>query len=69
MLLSALSREPVREFTADYRGRHSLAGSSSVHTALKVLVEGGFVESTEGTYFVGDPFFARYVRGLPYEAS
>ena len=69
MLLSALSREPVREFTADYRGRHSLAGSSSVHTALKVLVEGGFVESTDGTYFVGDPFFARYVRGLPYEAS
>lgn len=69
MLLSALSCEPVREFTADYRGRHSLAGSSSVHTALKVLVEGDFVESTEGMYFVGDPFFARYVRGLPYEAS
>ena len=69
MLLSALSRESAREFTADYRQRHSLAGSSSVHTALKVLVEGGIVESADGEYSVGDPFFARYVRALPYVAS
>lgn len=68
MLLSALSRESAREFTADYRQRHSLAGSSSVHTALKVLVEGGIVESADGEYSVGDPFFARYVRALPYVA-
>ena len=68
VLLSALSREPVRIFTADYRARHSLGGSSTVNTALKAIVEGGLVESTEKGYFVGDPFFARYVRALPYEA-
>ena len=69
MLLSALSREPAREFTADYRRRHALAGSSSVHTALKVLVEAGIVETNDGVHSVGDPFFARSVRGLPYEAA
>lgn len=69
VLLSALSREPAKIFAADYRARHGLGGSSTVNTALKAIVEGGLVESTENGYFVGDPFFARYVRALPYEAS
>lgn len=62
LLVAALAAEPVREFTEDYRMRHSLGGSSTVHTALKAVIEKGVVESESGAYFIGDPFFARYVR-------
>ena len=62
LLVAALAAEPVREFTEDYRARHSLGGSSTVHTALKAVIEKGIVESGLGGYFIGDPFFARYVR-------
>ena len=62
LLVAALAAEPVREFPEDYRTRHSLGGSSTVHTALKAVVEKGVVESEPDGYFVGDPFFARYVR-------
>ena len=58
----ALAAEPVREFTESYRMRHSLGGSSTVHTALKALIEKGVVESESEAYFIGDPFFARYIR-------
>ena len=37
-------------------------GFSTVHAALKALAEKGIVESEPNGYFVGDPFFARYVR-------
>lgn len=67
LLLSALAHEPVRVFTADYRRRYALAIPSTVHTALKALVNGGLVESDESGYFLGDPFFARYIRARPYE--
>lgn len=62
LLVAALAAEPVREFTEDYRVRHSLGGSSTVHTALKAVIEKGIVESEPDGYFIGDPFFARYVR-------
>ena len=62
LLVAALAAEPVREFTGDYRARHSLGGSSTVHTALKALIERGVVESEPDGYFIGDPFFSRYVR-------
>lgn len=62
LLVAALAAEPVREFTEDYRMRHSLGGSSTVHTALKAVIEKGVVESEAGAYFIGDPFFARYIR-------
>ena len=58
LLVAALAAEPVREF----RMRHSLGGSSTVHTALKALIEKGVVESESEAYFIGDPFFARYIR-------
>lgn len=62
LLVAALAAEPVREFTEDYRAHHSLGGSSTVHTALKAVIEKGIVESEPDGYFIGDPFFARYVR-------
>lgn len=62
LLVAALAAEPVREFTEDYRARHALGGSSTVHTALKAVIEKGLVESEADGYFLGDPFFARYIR-------
>lgn len=66
LLVTALAHEPKKEFTADYRRKYSLGASSSVHATLKALVEGGLVESDESKYFLGDPFFARYVRLRPW---
>lgn len=62
LLVAALAAEPVREFAEDYRARYGLGGSSTVHAALKAVIEKGIVESETEGYFVGDPFFARYVR-------
>ena len=62
LLVAALAADPVREFTEDYWMRHSLGGSSTVHTALKAVIEKGVVEIESGAYFIGDPFFARYIR-------
>jgi hypothetical protein len=51
----------VREFPAEYRERHSLGVSSTVHTALLRLVDAGIVESDESGYCIGDPFFVRAI--------
>ena len=60
-LARALASESVREFPAEYRERHSLGVSSTVHTALARLIDAGIVESDESGYHVGDPFFARAI--------
>lgn len=69
LLITALGWEPKKEFTADYRARYSLGASSTVHASLKVVVNAGLVESDETGYFLGDPFFARYIRQQPYETT
>ena len=65
VLVRALAAEPVREFPAEYRERHSLGVSSTVHTALLRLVDAGIVESDESGYCIGDPFFARAIQMPP----
>ena len=62
ILLTALARESTSQFSTEYRERHSLGVPSTVHTALKVLIESGVVETSAGRYYVGDPFFARFIR-------
>ncbi len=69
MVVSALAREPVEQFDEEYRCRHSLGGSSTVHTALKVVVEAGVVYRGESGYYVEDPFFARYLRASAATAT
>lgn len=69
LLMTALSWEPTEKFAADYRSRYSLGASSTVHASLKAVVDAGLVESDETGYFLGDPFFARYIRQRPYEAK
>lgn len=36
VLARALAAEPVREFSAEYRERHALGVSSTVHTAVRI---------------------------------
>lgn len=67
LLLSALAAESTKIFSAEYRKRYNLAASSTVHASLSALVDLGVVESDETGYFLGDPFFARYICASPYE--
>lgn len=67
VLARALAAEPVREFPSEYRARHSLGVSSTVHTALQRLIDAGIVESDELGYYIGDPFFARAILLPPGE--
>ena len=68
-LARALASEPVREFPADCRLRHSLGVSSTVHTALARLIDAGIAESGESGYHIGDPFFARALLMPPGEVD
>ena len=67
VLARALAAEHVREFPSEYRARHSLGVSSTVHTALQRLIDAGIVESDELGYHIGDPFFARAILLPPGE--
>lgn len=69
ILAKALAAEPVAEFPTEYRERHSLGVSSTVHTALLRLVDAGIVESDESGYHIGDPFFARAILMPPGEVE
>ena len=69
ILVRALAAEPVRDFPADYRDRHALGVSSTVHTALSRLVDLGIVESDASGYRIGDPFFARAILLPPGEVD
>lgn len=60
-IVEALAKEPTAEFPQDYRSRHGLGVSSTVHTALKTVIDNGIVETSATGYSIGDPFFARYV--------
>lgn len=61
-LVDALAAEPIQGFDEQYRIRHSLPVSSTLHTALKELIDEGVVDSSSGVYHLSDPMFARYIR-------
>ncbi len=69
LVVSALAREPVADFDEDYRARHSLGGSSTVHSALRAVVNAGIVEREGRMYSIGDPFLAKYLNESPTEVS
>jgi hypothetical protein len=69
LIVSALAREPASDFDEDYRTRHSLGGSSTVHSALRAVVNAGIVEREDRTYSIGDPFLAKYLKLSPTEVA
>jgi len=67
LLLRALTNEPTGVFDEGYRLRHGLPVSSTLHTALKELVEAGIVndDRERGAYALTDPFLGRYLVQSP----
>ena len=66
-LLSALAISPTDCFDEAYRQRFGLGQSSTVHGALLKLMAKGYCERLNAVYFVGDPFFAKYLTSASYE--
>ena len=64
-LVRALAEETTTAFDEDYRTRHALPTYSTVHSALKDLIDEGAVESDDAGYRLGDPMLSRYVRQSP----
>ena len=64
-VVRALANEPTTAFDEGYRARHALPTYSTVHSALKDLIDDGTVESDDAGYRLGDPMLARYVRQSP----
>ena len=64
-LVRALAEEPASAFDEDYRTRHALPTYSTLHSALKDLIDDGTVESDDAGYRLGDPMLSRYVRQSP----
>jgi len=62
LLLRALAEEPTKVFDEDYRTRHGLPVASTLHTALRELVDAGVVDQEVDEYVFVDPSFARYIR-------
>ena len=60
-IIEALAKEPVGRFADEYRTRHALPVTSTLHTALAELTDAGLVEKTESVIRVSDPFFTRYI--------
>lgn len=69
LVVSALAHEPVADFDEAYRERHSLGGSSTVHSALRAVMNAGIVEREGRTYSIGDPFLAKYLCESPAEVT
>ena len=64
-LVRALAEEPTTAFDEGYRERHHLPTYSTVHSALKDLIDEGTVESDDAGYRLGDPMLTRYIRQSP----
>ena len=64
-LVRALAEEPTTAFDESYRLRHRLPTYSTVHSALKDLIDDGTVESDDAGYRLGDPMLSRYIRQSP----
>ena len=66
-LVDALAAEPVAVFDEAYRRRHALPVSSTLHTAMNELVDGGIVETEDRTYRLADPMLVRYLGKASYD--
>ena len=64
LLAEALAEEPCGRMDEAYRQRHGLGGISTVHSAIRGLLQKGVIDSEKGVYHVADPFFARYLQAL-----
>jgi predicted transcriptional regulator len=57
--IQLLAAEIWQDMIATHKFR--LSATSTTQKALSGLVESGIVEKAEGNYFIGDPFFKRFL--------
>lgn len=63
LILQALAAEPGRPFTASYRQRHQLPGTSGVQRGLEPLLADELVRKLQdGSYDVMEPFLREWIR-------
>jgi AAA+ ATPase superfamily predicted ATPase len=60
-MLKALVISGENVFSSSYTKQFRLTAASTTQKALAGLIESGIVEKTEGRYFIGDPFFKRFI--------
>jgi len=60
-ILKSLLVSGENVFSAEYAKRFRLSATSTTQKALLGLLESGIVEKVEGIYFIGDPFFKRFL--------
>lgn len=62
-LLQSIVRSGENIFSSQYIANNRLVGASSIQKSLSVLIESGLVERSDSSYFIGDPFFRRFLLG------
>ena len=62
-LLQSIARSGDNIFSSEYIVNNRLVGASSIQKSLSVLIESGLVERSDSSYFIGDPFFRRFLIG------
>ena len=62
-LLQSIARSGDNIFSSEYIANNRLVGASSIQKSLSVLIESGLVERSDSSYFIGDPFFRRFLIG------
>ena len=60
-LLKALIVSGENLFSSGYTKKFRLTAASTTQKALAGLIESGIVEKVEGRYFIGDPFFKKFI--------
>ena len=68
LLVRALAKKPTARFDSDYRKEYGLPGLSTLHTALKELVQDRIVKDRseeEPFYSLVDPFLVHYLKQPP----
>jgi hypothetical protein len=62
LLLQALAAEqPGRPFSVAYRRRHDLPSASNAQKAARALVERELVATSDGAYWIAEPFLAEWI--------
>ena len=60
-LVRAIAENGENVFSADYASTYRLSATSTTQKALTGMLEQGIIEKVNGVYFIGDPFFKRFI--------
>jgi AAA+ ATPase superfamily predicted ATPase len=61
-LLKALTQSGENIFSAQYSRRYRLTTASTTQKAIMALMDNGIIDKTGNNYFIGDPFFKRFIQ-------